>query len=423
MNTKTSYSKMVALLAMLFSAQLFAATEMPRLQFGIGDVKAIAANGDIRPLKKGDVLLPGEKLVTGPGAMAQLRLFKQGVVVLRDASQLELQKPVDGKYGVALDKGLLRTVTRLGFRLGKIDVKTPGAEIAVQSGDMLTGVGVDQSSRATTHSHVFDGLVKIRTSNEEKVAEIGKIFQVNPIGGAVTVVDRVPPSMKLTLPAPSAKGKAVLDPVTNKGVGGAFDSDMTKIAVLKPGTPTVTRPRPATSGFQVAVPTPSATAVSIGARGSIGKATQPVKVNYDAVKVFDPRITTGSGDDIQAVKNALIVSIPSSISDTRSFAPVTTTDPAIKKSLTTQATVVTLTPTTKVAGETTLSSPQLPVKVVTFEPTRIVDTSTNFNPELVKTITTTPTTTTTKTLTTTVKTPIKTTTCLTCTKSLTLIGN
>ena len=61
MNTQIKYRTIVAALAMLFSASSMAAAEMPRLQFGHGDVKAISLDGTTRPLKKGDALRPGEK--------------------------------------------------------------------------------------------------------------------------------------------------------------------------------------------------------------------------------------------------------------------------------------------------------------------------------------------------------------------------
>ena len=422
MNTHTRFCTVMAVVTVLFSASALAATEMPRLQFGHGDVKAISIDGKSRPLKKGDVLRPGEKLVTGPGAMAQLRLFKQGVVVLRDQSQMELKPEIDGRYRVALDKGLMRTVTKLGFRLGKIDVATPVAQIAVQSGDMLTGVGVDNSARTTTHSHVFDGLVKIKTGNQEQVADRGKIFQVNPIGGAITTLKKVPDSMKLTLPEPTKRSRVILDQTTRKMADRAYDIDQTKIVVLdRPVTKTLGK-------GQLNVP---------GAFDPKGRITTPTvaktggkKVysanNFDRTKLY--QLET-KGDLLGKNGKGPFVLDYSSSRDGRTIMPVKTSKNTNIKKLTRAATPVNLKKTVKVAGETTLSSPVLPIKVVTFEPEKIVKSSNNYNKELVKTIkqptrTTTPVKTVknpvknpVKTPVRTIKTPIKTTT----KKSLSLI--
>ncbi len=401
-----SYNLVITTLLAFFSAGAMAANNLPRLQFGVGDVKAVSPDGSVREFIKGDVLLPGEKMVTGPGAMAQLRIFQQGIVVLKDKGQLELKPPVNGKFAVSLEKGLMRTVTKLGYRLGKIDVETPVAQIGVQSGDMLTGVGVDNSATTTTHNHVLDGLVKVKTSNGESVIDIGKIVQINPIGGVIKVIDKVPDVMKLRVPAPTTAVKATLKGATSVSVSTAFNSDVTKIAVLNPGAANAAAAAAARPGGLSRL-TPKA---PIG--GDAGKLSKAgVKVNFDGVKVFDPRTTSGSAADQQTINSALILSIPSSISNTRSFAPVTTTDPVVKSSLTTKAQIVTLTPTTSVGGETTLSTTAIPeIKIVTYEPVKVVVTDPSYNPTLVNTI---------KNTTTTGK--INTNLCATCTKSLSLI--
>ena len=122
-----------------------------------------------------------------------------------------------------------------------------------------------------------------------------------------------------------------------------------------------------------------------------------------------------------------MLEVPNSIRKTRSFTPVLTRDPKIRKDLSKQATVVKLQPTVKTAGETTFSSTRLPIKAVTVNPDKLVKSSSNYNPKLVKTIksgtvrnptvknngATDPVKT--------IKNPIRTTTCVKCTKSLLLI--
>ncbi len=327
-------------------------------------------------------------------------------MVLKDKGQLELKPPVDGRYVISLEKGLMRTVTKLGHRLGKIDIATPAAKIGVQSGDALTGVGVDKSATATTHNQVLDGLVKVKTSNGERVVDIGKIVRINPIGGVITVVDKVPDVMKLRVPAPNTAVKATLKGTTSSNVNAAFSSDMTKVAVLNPGAAkAAAAARPSgLSGLTVKAPIGG----DAGKQGLAG-----VKVNFDGVEVIDPRTTFGSAADQQTVNSALILSIPSSISNTRSFAPVTTTDPVVRSGLTTRAQVVKLSPTTSVGGETTLSTSAIPeIKIVTYEPIKVIEGDPGVNTTLLNTI---------KNSTTTKTGTINTNLCATCTKSLSVI--
>lgn len=400
------------------------AQEMPRLQFAIGEVKAIGLDGNERDLNKGDVLKPGEKLVTRDGAMAQLRIFEQGVVVLRDDSQLELKPAVNGQFGVSLEKGLLRTVTKLAKKKGRIDVITPVADIAVQAGDVLTGVNLGKTDQVT-HNQVLDGQIKITTGAGEKFADIGKILKISPADGGITIADQVPDGMKLRVPNPTLAVNVDFKGNTTKGIAGSFSNDSGRLAAIRPDIGNVVARPGVVSGSKLA------SAITAPAK------FEPsfTRLNYDGVKIIDPRIASGSIDDQLSVNSALIVSIPSTISNTRSFAPVTTTDPVIRSSLSSQALVVELSPIKSIAGETTLSSPLIPeVKIVTFEPEKIVNTETVFNQDLVDAIKTTNITaptikttditrtidSTTTTTTTTIKNTIE-QVCLTCTKTLTLI--
>jgi hypothetical protein len=184
----------------------------------------------------------------------------------------------------------------------------------------------------------------------------------------------------------------------------AFASDQAKIAVLSPAAAATAVPTVARPEITVAVETP--------------RLDPAIKTNYDGVKVFDPRTTLGSVEDQVTVNNALIIKIPSNISRTASFVPTSPTDPAIRAVLEPKTQVINLSPTASVAGETTLSSTALPeVRIVTYEPTRVMTSEPTFNQDLANTIKTSSTETTTRTTTTT----IKSTLCATCIKSLSLI--
>jgi len=407
----------LAMIAVCFSGAA-PAVEMPRLQFAIGDVYAIGTDDIQRRVKKGDKLLPSERLVTGKGAMAQLRIFDQGVVVLKGNGLLELQKPIDDKFAVMLDKGLMRTVTRLGYKLGRIDVIAPGVDLDVEAGDVLTGVGLFGQEDTATLYRVLDGDIKVKTGKQEKIAQVGKVVKVDAFRGQEDALEVTPDAMRLKVPEPksisgtlpggstasvSSRSAAAFKGSTAASLGKSFDSDMSKIAVLNPG---------AVDGLtRTAVNVPVAVnKLNPDIKTGLSDLHPTVKVNYDGVKVYDPRISFGTDDEKLSVNSALIVSFPSSISRVTNFVPVTPTDPAISKSLVSSAQIINLQPTLSVAGETTLSSSVLPeIKVITYD-------STVVNPILAETIKTStaiqPTRTTTA---------ITSTICKTCINSLTLI--
>jgi len=407
----------LAMIAVCFSGAA-PAVEMPRLQFAIGDVYAIGTDDIQRRVKKGDKLLPSERLVTGKGAMAQLRIFDQGVVVLKGNGLLELQKPIDDKFAVMLDKGLMRTVTRLGYKLGRIDVIAPGVDLDVEAGDVLTGVGLFGQEDTATLYRVLDGDIKVKTGKQEKIAQVGKVVKVDAFRGQEDALEVTPDAMRLKVPEPksisgtlpggstasvSSRSAAAFKGSTAASLGKSFDSDMSKIAVLNPG---------AVDGLtRTAVNVPVAVnKLNPDIKTGLSDLDPTVKVNYDGVKVYDPRISFGTDDEKLSVNSALIVSFPSSISRVTNFVPVTPTDPVISKSLVSSAQIINLQPTLSVAGETTLSSSVLPeIKVITYD-------STVVNPILAETIKTStaiqPTRTTTA---------ITSTICKTCINSLTLI--
>jgi len=403
------------------------AVEMPRLQFAIGDVYAIGTDDIQRRVKKGDKLLPGERLVTGKGAMAQLRIFDQGVVVLKGNGLLELQKPIDDKFSVMLDKGLMRTVTRLGYKLGKIDVIAPGVDLDVEAGDVLTGVGLFGQEDTATLYRVLDGDIRVKTGKQEKIAQVGKVVKVDAFRDQEDALEVTPDAMRLKVPEPksisgsapegsaasvSSRSAAAFKGSTAASLGKSFDSDMSKIAVLNPGAVDgLTR-----TGVSVPV---AVNKLNPDIKSGLSDLEPAVQVNYDGVKVYDPRTTFGGAAEQSLVKSTLIVSIPS-IGGVTSYVPVAPTDPVIRSSLTSSAQIINLEPTLSLSGTTaTLSSPTLPeIKVITYDPTKVISTDLNFDPILTETIKTSTTleptrTTTTSTITSTI--------CSTCLQSLSLI--
>lgn len=267
MNTNTNRSFPSRVLAaclvgaMLYLSPTAHAEQAPRLQFVSGDVSAVDPAGQRRMVHKGDALRPGEKLVTGPGGMAQLRVFGQGVVALRGNSAVEISQPADGGFGVALDRGLVRTVTDLADRKGRIDVATPQGGFTVRGGDLQTAVGNGDNGDDSVVGRALSGDVTIRSAGGEQPAVLGRAVQLAGPGLPPRTLDVVPPSLDLRVPGrgpvppapagrfePAAPGPLAALPVTTRplfGPGGpmppgpAFDP-----RGVVPMPPPLPRPQP-----------------------------------------------------------------------------------------------------------------------------------------------------------------------------------
>ena len=137
------------------------AVELPKVQFVNGDVRLLQPNGITVPIKKGDVIHPGEKLITGDGGVAQIRASNQGVIALRKNSEIEF-KPVADKFDVALNRGQVRTVTTLGPTLtGQLTVVTPQSNVKINNGDAETGIQADANGAASTFNRAHSDGIKV----------------------------------------------------------------------------------------------------------------------------------------------------------------------------------------------------------------------------------------------------------------------
>ena len=242
-------SQVLATAALIALTAPTMAAETPRLQFTNGDVQIQDINGILRPAIKGDFILPGEKIITGDGGMAQLRVFKQGVVALKAKSEITIEPPVRDLFSVKIDRGLIRTVTKLAKQTGVIDVITPGANIAVDKGDALTGVSLDRVDKVT-HNQVLDGKVEIQTGDIKRIADVGKVLEIAPNDGAVKEIIKKPDAMILRVPEPTL-ALDVRKPVEANDIiskplvdrePATFSKDLGKIARFQPERVVPTKP-------------------------------------------------------------------------------------------------------------------------------------------------------------------------------------
>jgi hypothetical protein len=120
-----------ALLAALVAAPAFAATEGIVL-FTQSGAQILGANGAARAAKRGDMLQSGERLVTPPGGISQVRLSDGSLIGMKPGSELKFDLPPQtgdrAKHVVSLLHGALHVI---GSDL--MDASKP-SELTLQTG-------------------------------------------------------------------------------------------------------------------------------------------------------------------------------------------------------------------------------------------------------------------------------------------------
>ncbi|MBK8065963.1 MAG: FecR domain-containing protein [Betaproteobacteria bacterium] len=117
------------------------------VQFVSGEARVILRDGSSRPAQKGVELNEGDTVVTGRGASAQLRMSDQGLIALRQDSQLLIDTyryngSEDGteRSVLGLLRGGFRTLTGVIGRTTKTNylIRTPNATIGIRGTDHET---------------------------------------------------------------------------------------------------------------------------------------------------------------------------------------------------------------------------------------------------------------------------------------------
>lgn len=279
---------LTALATALLAATGAGAAEPPRLQFVAGDVSVLRADGTRVAAQKGDLLEPGDRLITGARGMAQVRAADQGVVALRPASEIEF-KPQALGLGVVLNQGQVRAVTDLGGPTsGRLQVITPDSNIAVSRGDVETGF-IPAPEGSSTFSQVRTGEVTLNPDSPGATPLAnGQSFKT--MGDLPVAVDAFPVAMK--------------DPVVQPPVG---DLSETKVAAALPAQPILdTAP---------ALPTETKLPIAVAALGAPGISpvrgqplnNQQLAVPQVRVEASSTTIAGASAEVNQALSNTLIL--------------------------------------------------------------------------------------------------------------------
>lgn len=191
-------------LCTLLTQPVAAVDAASRIQFVTGEVKVIHADGTESPAAKGDVIGPGDRVVTGDGGMVQIRAPEQGVLALRANSECRFDQQGQG-LDVALTRGQLRTVTDLGGTGGGlIHVSTPDSRLAVGDGDVETGVQPGDAGDES-FSQVHTGVIRLDgVRGGALTLQPGQIAKVDARGAAL-ITDK-PTFVQPILPLPTVSG-------------------------------------------------------------------------------------------------------------------------------------------------------------------------------------------------------------------------
>ncbi|HEU4644978.1 MAG TPA: FecR domain-containing protein [Burkholderiales bacterium] len=165
----------VALLAAAASGTAFSQSDAAAGRFiaVTGEVKIVGADGVTRGAVRGGEFRQGESIVTGPDALAQVRMTDGGALSVRAESQLKLEgyrfrgnDDPEPSFFASLIKGGFRTITGLigRNRRDSYRVATTSATMGIR-GTHFEIVHVVQplpDAAPGTYNRVYDGIVAIR---------------------------------------------------------------------------------------------------------------------------------------------------------------------------------------------------------------------------------------------------------------------
>jgi hypothetical protein len=168
---KVRISIAFALLAPLsVLAQVIAPIDLPKVIFCSGQCFAVDDKGVRTPVTKGALLREGQRLETGPGAYAQLKVGQAAELAVSERGRVSFdQKSVGGRDLVVLDQGRIRMIA--GDAMGK--TATRALELRTADGTFaLKGADVEVKKLATAGSNltfmkVNNGNASLRSGQSE----------------------------------------------------------------------------------------------------------------------------------------------------------------------------------------------------------------------------------------------------------------
>jgi len=197
---------LISLAGLAIHAPLVAAQEAPRVLFCSGQCTAVDQKGVRTPAPKGTQLRPGQRLETGPGSYAQLRIG-QGAVGIGEQGRLGLDAAGGGDV-VTLERGRVRVLDGESFggigNARSLQLRTPDGNLNLRGADIeVRGVPRAEQGEAMT-------LVKLNAGDARLVSlqgDVGlKTDSVQSLSGG-TLTARTFPVTAIAPIAPAITGR------------------------------------------------------------------------------------------------------------------------------------------------------------------------------------------------------------------------
>jgi hypothetical protein len=216
-----------------FSQTPVAPIDLPKVIFCSGQCYAVDEKGVRSTVTKGAVLREGQRLETGPGAYAQLKVGQGAELAVSERGRVAFdQKSVGGRDLVILDQGRIRMVA--GEALGKIEKRN----LELRTADGTFNVkGADIEAKKVGSAVAGSNLTYMKVNNGEASLRTGQVpvalskDAVQGITGGKLITDRTFSLNEVALP-PTQGGKPGIGPgskltITPSPVAGLPDRTVT----------------------------------------------------------------------------------------------------------------------------------------------------------------------------------------------------
>lgn len=213
MTSRLNHQAVIALLVVAGSTAALA-QEGAQVLFASGGINVIDANGVQRVANQGDTLRAGDRLVTPPGVMAQIKLPDGTMVGARPDSEVRLQQFGAGtdKTVLQLNQGNVRVInvdTPTGVPGKPVDVVTPVSTLQLGRGDGQTvhtrGGSPDQTG---TFSRMQVGTGVVSTPSGNLALDQQQTARVAGVGSAPLAIADLPRAMtQLAAVASTERGR------------------------------------------------------------------------------------------------------------------------------------------------------------------------------------------------------------------------
>jgi hypothetical protein len=210
--------RVLPLVALLVAAAPAPVLASGKLIFATGDVFILAPDGAKRPGHQGDLVRAGERIVTGGGAMAQVKLEDGSFVGVRPDSDLQLRSFTrEGRNPgsvLMLDKGSVRVLNietdakeqTLPVRLQSAN----GAAVLVRGGDLESRRAVGLATTAPMIARLNAGAAVVQTGLGEQSLPPLRVSSLTPTEVLSAPPTALPPVALLPASEAAAAGPNLL---------------------------------------------------------------------------------------------------------------------------------------------------------------------------------------------------------------------